>query len=328
MKNRGKKILCAMIAFSMVVVMLPQQAFANAIGEGLTQSKFILEFTNPEQWAEQNYVVGDDTALTLPETLTAKLDTASSTELKQDCAHHVHDEDCAYTEAVLGTACDKACTVTDAHGIVQHSDDCAYKEEVLGSACTFDSSNCEECRAQSASMTEVEIEVPVKWVEKDSKEFSSTKEDVFTFNAELANDSEYTLKSDLAMPAIVVTPSGITEENGVAEASIAQISDTAIAEDSWVPYAKDIDASAEGDQYFSGGNGTEYSPFQIASAQELANLSYITNTNQSNPYNGNQPYAIGYYEITDDIVLNRGLEFTYQPEDTMVRVTGGVVPSI
>ncbi|WP_409969514.1 InlB B-repeat-containing protein [Bengtsoniella intestinalis] len=90
---------------------------------------------------------------------------------------------------------------------------------------------------------------------------------------------------------------------------------------SWGYYAKDIDDVTDGIQYFSDGLGTESAPYEIATAQELANLSYLTNTYQLNTLDGDLPYAEAYYEITADITLNEGLSFVYQPEDTMVKAT-------
>lgn len=67
----------------------------------------------------------------------------------------------------------------------------------------------------------------------------------------------------------------------------------------WSYAAIDIDDTTFGNQYFSGGSGTSGDPYQIASAQELANLSYLINN-----------AAAGYcestvhYKLTADITLN------------------------
>ena len=50
---------------------------------------------------------------------------------------------------------------------------------------------------------------------------------------------------------------------------------------------------------FAGGSGTESSPYQIATAQQLANMAYLVN-NSTN-------YQGAYYELLNDIVLNEGI---------------------
>ena len=50
---------------------------------------------------------------------------------------------------------------------------------------------------------------------------------------------------------------------------------------------------------FAGGSGTEADPYQIATAQQLANMAYLVNTNSS--------YRSLCYELTADIVLNEDI---------------------
>lgn len=50
---------------------------------------------------------------------------------------------------------------------------------------------------------------------------------------------------------------------------------------------------------FAGGTGGQDSPYQIATAQQLANFSYLVNTNSA--------YRSLYYELTNDIVLNQNV---------------------
>lgn len=50
---------------------------------------------------------------------------------------------------------------------------------------------------------------------------------------------------------------------------------------------------------FAGGTGTEVDPYQIATAQQLANMAYLVNSNSS--------YRSQYYELTADIVLNEDI---------------------
>ncbi|MGE4276569.1 MAG: S-layer homology domain-containing protein [Lawsonibacter sp.] len=71
--------------------------------------------------------------------------------------------------------------------------------------------------------------------------------------------------------------------------------------ESWNYAAFDIDGNTSGDQYFSGGSGTGDAPYEIGSAQELANLSYLIN-------NGVPGYCENtvYYKLTADITLNPG----------------------
>ena len=50
---------------------------------------------------------------------------------------------------------------------------------------------------------------------------------------------------------------------------------------------------------FAGGNGSQSSPYQIATAQQLANMAYLVNTHSN--------YRTLYYELIADIVLNQDL---------------------
>lgn len=68
--------------------------------------------------------------------------------------------------------------------------------------------------------------------------------------------------------------------------------------------------SAEPASPFAGGDGSEASPYQIATAQQLANMAWLVNNNSA--------YRTKYYELTDDIVLNKGL----LNEDRSLAATG------
>jgi len=71
------------------------------------------------------------------------------------------------------------------------------------------------------------------------------------------------------------------------------------AAESWSYAAVDIDGGTPGDQYFSAGDGTSATPYEIDTAQELANLACLIN----NAAAGYCESTV-YYKLTADIALN------------------------